>query len=212
MSRLEKPSRFALSPRQAVLIGVLAIVLVVVLVVQFGGGSGAEETACAKAAAKTATGPKRSSRAPKRRPASPATVRRQPSLPPSLPPWPRFELSEVLEFDPFQAPPALRRQSKADQAGSVSGNEEIAAVRDQRLRQIWAEHQQALEKLQQQGVRIIVGSPGKGRAAVIGNRTVRVGDTLDRFRVMAIEPDGVVIQQPEIEDLSEELFYAPGGK
>ncbi|OHB66540.1 MAG: hypothetical protein A2V70_05300 [Planctomycetes bacterium RBG_13_63_9] len=54
---------------------------------------------------------------------------------------------------------------------------------------------QALDGLRQQGVAVVIGS-GERYVAVVGSQTVRVGDLLDGFRVIAIAPDGVTVERP----------------
>ena len=46
------------------------------------------------------------------------------------------------------------------------------------------------------GMKAVVGNPQKGLTAVVGGKTVRVGDLLDGFRVVAIDAEGVVLEKP----------------
>jgi hypothetical protein len=60
--------------------------------------------------------------------------------------------------------------------------DEVAKLRDE------------LEKLRQRGVGVIVRERDKF-VAMIGDRTVHVGDEINGFTVTAIEPDGVRVER-----------------
>jgi hypothetical protein len=58
--------------------------------------------------------------------------------------------------------------------------------------------QKQLEELQQRGVHVIVNLRDE-YVAMIGDRTVHVGDEINGFIVTAIEPDGVRVERKGIE-------------
>ena len=104
----------------------------------------------------------------------------------------RITADQALAHDPFRMPEAIRAQVEAltapeaapPQAESQSAREESAEKDNQeRLRQ-------ALERLRQQGVKMIVETD-RGRAAVLGDRIVREGDRIDGFVVVRISKDGI---------------------
>jgi hypothetical protein len=55
------------------------------------------------------------------------------------------------------------------------------------------EIQAKLAELKERGVRVIINA--KDAVAVIGDRTVHVGDDLEGFTVKAIQSDGVVVER-----------------
>ena len=174
---------------------VLTVTFVIVLIVQFGGSSAAKDTGGAKKsddAESEAEGARRKTPAGESQdPPEPEVVSRPPVE------WPMLKLETVLSYDPFAVPegfPAVASKS----APAHSADAGTAQWREELLRR-QAEQKEILEKLQQEGVDVIVGSREDGYVAVIGLRTVRVGDKLDGFLVAAIEPDGVVLRRPKLE-------------
>jgi hypothetical protein len=55
---------------------------------------------------------------------------------------------------------------------------------------------ETLEKLRGQGVQLVVIGQ-RERTAMLGSRTVQVGDIVEGFRVKEIHPHGVVLEEPE---------------
>jgi hypothetical protein len=90
----------------------------------------------------------------------------------------------VTAFDPFAAPRPAAEPAETP-AETV---ESRAAQREQ--------DDAFLDQLHQEGVQAVIGSARNGRAALVGSRVVRVGDVLGGFRVVGIEPDGVVLERP----------------
>ncbi len=180
------------SPRQLALVAILAVIFVVVLIVQFGGSSGAEEAAWDEnTAGAEAPRPPRETGAPAAQTPAPAAQRRAGARP-----WPTLSLQDVLSYDPFATPPAFSAESEAAGAGSSSPLAADAANRQDEEAQKQAERERVLARLRQEGVKAILGSRDKGRVAVVGSQTIHVGDVLDGFRVIAVEPDGLVLELP----------------
>lgn len=90
---------------------------------------------------------------------------------------PKFTASKAGAYDPFAAP-AWSPAAVSLVAGSgVGGSNADAEAR--------------FEAIRSRGVAMILVSPD-GKAAQLGDRTVRVGDQLDGFEVIDITPTGVV--------------------
>ena len=91
--------------------------------------------------------------------------------------WPAADLAAALQYDPFSSPLFAIQQ--------MASNEVEAEPTD--------EHADLLA-LQQDGVSMIVRDEA-GMVANVGDRKLRVGDTIDGYRVVAIEMDGVVLER-----------------
>jgi hypothetical protein len=187
-----KPSKTRATPRQLALVAVLSVVFVIVLVVQFSGGSAAEQATEPHQARKPQV------QTPPAATASRGTEATQQGrkLQEAGRPWPTLESKEVLSYDPFAAPAGLSPDNAAADSALEENLEAEAAARQAEAAERRAEQERTLTKLQGQGVTAIVGTTKRGRVAVVGSQVVRVGDVLEGFRVIAIEPEGVVLQLP----------------
>jgi hypothetical protein len=187
------------SPQKLALIGILAVILVGVLYFQFAGSSDDERTEAVRTA--------RADRLPRRAieggkgdgklsggdGKSPEFLlesvdRRQ---------WKSPALDEIVRYDPFALPAAFPQPAVAMPPGVKGSDVVVAADTETDVEaqaQAIAGVQAKLAELQQRGVRVII--QGKKQAtAVIGDRTVRVGDDVDGFTVKAIQADGVVVER-----------------
>ncbi|HEY3391943.1 MAG TPA: hypothetical protein VGK58_04510, partial [Lacipirellulaceae bacterium] len=106
------------------------------------------------------------------------------------------DLSVVVAYDPFALPPAFPN-SPASVASRSAKGAAVEATEAGDADQL-AEHLESLrmelEQLQQRGVQVIV----RGRdqyVAMIGDRTIHVGDEISGFTVTAIEPDHVRVER-----------------
>ena len=99
-------------------------------------------------------------------------------------PWPEISLEEVRAYDPF----AMPRTLGDDRDGSAGLEQEQKSIR-----QLAEARRQALMALREKGVAMVLQS-GDQRVAVIGSDTVRIGDVIDGFKVVAIGPDGVMLE------------------
>jgi len=195
MSKSSKPSTLGATPGKLILIAVLAVVLVVVVAVQFGGSSGANETSERQDAAE----------APTPEPAAQPAVASDGDPPEHARttevsrPWPEWKLADVLQHDPFATSELLIQRDGGSATDADLEREAEAAARREELAKRRAEQDRFAEQLQKEGVRALVGSARNGRAAIVGAETVRVGDVLGEFRVVAIESDGVVLERLELE-------------
>jgi hypothetical protein len=192
MTNPDKPSRSRATPRQVALVAVLSVVFVVVLIMQFGGSSGAEQ----------ATERRQASARPVRTPSAATasggmeTTEQRGKLPPSGRSWPTLEPKQVLSHDPFRVPADFTADEETAGPTSETELDPEAASRQAEAARRQAEQQRTLAKLREQGVTAIVGTTKGGRVAVVGSQVVRVGDVLEGFRVIAVEPDGLVLQLP----------------
>ena len=179
----------AVTPHQLVVIGVLAVILAAVLIAQFGGASAGPKQADASGAdrksavpAVPATVPKPAA-APAVRPSETATA----SAP--APPWPKLSADAAAQYDPFVVPEALTRQlTEARQGPNVHKPNNPAFPK-----KTGADALAALTALRNKGTAAVVRSE-RGAAAVIGNRVVRIGDVVEGYRVVSIDPQGILLE------------------
>ena len=186
------------SPAKLALVGVLGVIFVVVLIVQFGGVSGAEQT---EPAANDTDGRRPSSPAaaqPRSAGAGRATVERVARR------WPVLDAADVLRWDPFSFPPVPSEQVPDNEAPAPQPEpiDPTCEKPDEAARQR-AARERELAAIQQQGVTAVIGSRRKGHLAIVGSETVEVGDHIGAFLVVAIEPDGVVLQELDGEHVSD---------
>ncbi|NQT17615.1 MAG: hypothetical protein HQ582_32975 [Planctomycetes bacterium] len=188
-----KSSGVGATPGKLILIAVLGVILVVVVAVQFGGKSDANEPQESESAAEA--------RVPE--PAAQASAANDdaaPERPQTMDvsrPWPDWKMADVLQHDPFATPELLVRRDGSPADAEREREAEAAARREEKARKK-AEQDRFAEQLQKQGVRALVGSSRNGHAAIVGSETVRVGDVLGEFQVIAVGPDGVVLKRPEL--------------
>ena len=191
MSSREEESKIGASPMKLALAAVLTVVFVAVLIVQFGGISDAQPAGRKRGQRRDRirspqpTSPERPDRSPRDLPITHRTTRA----------WPILELEQVLEYDPFALPAPFSGHQEA--ASQQTGQRQADALGEELARRR-AEQEQALVKLQEAGVKAIVGGGRRENVALVGSRIVRVGDELDGFRVLAIKSDGLMLQQPPV--------------
>jgi hypothetical protein len=114
--------------------------------------------------------------------------------------WKPPELSVVLGYDPFALPPDFPQPKQvapttsAAQIGTASAEE--ADIAAEQLAEALESLRMELEQLQQRGVHVIVrGRQRDQYVAMIGDRTIHVGDIIGGFTVTAIEPDHVRVER-----------------
>jgi hypothetical protein len=113
--------------------------------------------------------------------------------------WKSPELTMVVAYDPFALPSAFPQPVRtADggqvvEGGEVSGADAEAAAA--KLAEAIESLQSELRALQERGVHVIINGRDE-YVAMIGDRTVHVGDEIDYgFRVTAIDADGVRVER-----------------
>ena len=204
MAESQSSPNKGLTPGKAVLIAVLSVVLVVVLYVQFGGkgdDAGTEKPSAyrpprpaiavqpaddkAKAAPVTlATAKVSASSAGKVEKASAALQIDETR-------WKAPKLDVVVAYDPFALPASFPQPAKAGAGGTGKDGDLLSAAAADDAKRVAEEHDrqlQELEELRTVGVHAIVRE-GDHWVAVVGDRTLRVGDTINDFVVTAIDPD-----------------------
>jgi len=193
--------RVGLTRAKAAIVCLLAVAMVAVIYIQYGPTIASEmSTGLARTI--------RARRAP--RPDSAPDSKSENSLPPesgaggwpsaAVDPsaWRSPGLAAVLAFDPFALPSGFPRPAQAT-GDSRSAHDPAVAAEDaelaaDQLTDAIESLRMELEELQQRGVRVII----RGRdqyAAMIGDRTIHVGDEISGFTVTAIEPDHVLVER-----------------
>jgi hypothetical protein len=207
--------RIGLTPGKGAVIGVLAVVLVGVIYVQYG--SSGEATLVVDAGPAEAIVPA----AQAEEQALPATPPPTAEVPEATAPapaaqeqnavtadavtaefdeskWKSPELTMVVAYDPFALPSAFPQPVRtADggqvvDGGDVSGADAEAAAA--KLAEAIESLQSELRALQERGVHVIINGRDQ-YVAMIGDRTVHVGDEINGFTVTAIEADGVRVER-----------------
>jgi hypothetical protein len=198
------------TPAKLALIAALAIVLIGVLLVQFGAfGGGAPRTASStkpKPAAKPAPSSEVSEPAPKGSAAAATTragsaTKKSPmaSTPASrvaarpVRPWAPPKVEEIARYDPFDVPPPMVMLFGSNSTGrSPAAGGTSSADRDRTLHE-------TLAALRDRGVTMIL-TDAEGPLAVVGDRTVRIGDRVGGFVVTDISlEEGIVLEiAPEL--------------
>lgn len=188
------------TPQKLAVIGVLAVVLVGVLYMQFGGSLG-RATVDQDVSARAPRGPGQgaSARHGEAEDMTTESGAKQEWLLASVErrPWKAPALGDVVRYDPFALPAAFPQPAATGVVGigMAEAGVESADANSEELRraEAIAAVQAKLQELQQRGVRVII--QGRRQAAVIGDRTVHVGDDVDGFTVKAIKSDGVVVER-----------------
>ncbi len=113
-------------------------------------------------------------------------------------PWKQASLEDAIDYDPFTRPVAFRAESqRASPAATATALEDAEGERLERIEQARAARAAALDRLSQQGLHAFLAGGSEGNVAVIGTQPVRVGDVLNGFRVVAIDPQGIVVEPVE---------------
>jgi hypothetical protein len=194
-----------LTTGKMVLIGVLAVTLIGVLYVQYGAKESFDAVPSATEFKHEKAGPNDLQPTTANK-ASPAPIDAQKEL--TTDPlgalsdsfdassWDTPDLSTVVEYDPFALPSAFPRSAAVNDPRLLLGggsDEADAEKRASELADAVAKLRTELETLKQRGVRIIVKQRDK-YVAMIGDRTIHVGDEINGFTVTAIGPDGVRVE------------------
>jgi hypothetical protein len=193
--------RIGLTRGKAAIVVVLGVTLVVVIYVKYGPSMGSSHSGSLVGSFIPRRAPRASSAAPEvaatnsQQPSSKAGALFSTAADASR--WKSPELSVVQAYDPFAVPPAFPSSSQVAATSRSAEDAVIEATQtadaDQMAEAIESLRME-LEQLQQRGVHVIV----RGRdqyVAMIGERTVHVGDEIGGFTVTAIEPDHVRVER-----------------
>jgi hypothetical protein len=197
------PKRIGLTRGKAVIVAALAVTLVVVVYVKYGSSGAAVISSRLiglsgrRPAAKTDSeqaGATAKAQAAASNAASMLSVEVDESR------WKSPDLSMVLAYDPFALPagfpqpPQGAAAANSAQVGTVIA--EDADLAADQLAEAIESLRMELEQLQQRGVHVIVRGRDRDQyVAMIGDRTLHVGDKIGGFTVTAIEADHVRVER-----------------
>jgi hypothetical protein len=205
------PGKLGVTPGKLGLIAVLGVVLLAVVYMQLG--SSPDNTA---ASAATDFGPRRPVGAVTTTPPSATAV--LPTATPSvatspgedkheqLPPaqatstksgfssdWQGADLAKVVLYDPFALPPSFPQRLKAGEEEKLAKetvNTEDAKAEEAARADAIKVMQTEFVQLQHEGVRVIMQKQDQ-YVALVGERTLHVGDEINGFTVVSIDAEGV---------------------
>jgi hypothetical protein len=199
---------------KAILIGILSVVLIAILYIQFGGKAekpAGEATGYRPPRPAVAVQPANSTA----KPVTLASAKTQANLQVGQDKganatllidqarWKSPKLQMLVAYDPFALPPAFPQPPKLAAGGKAAGSEGLisAAAADdaKKMAEAVVKQRMELDELRQRGVHVITFDPEHHQyVAVIGDRTLHVGDKINEFTVTAIDPDdGVHIERKE---------------
>jgi hypothetical protein len=111
--------------------------------------------------------------------------------------WQSTDVAKTIQYDPFALPslfPQRIQEAKekqlAHESEATDHSESDATARAESLKQLKTQ----FGELQRQGVRIVMEQNEK-YVAVIGEKTIHVGDDIDGFTVVAIDAQGVRVSR-----------------
>ncbi len=202
---MDKPKslsqQLGVTPGKLIAIAALAVVLVAVLYKQFGGSPAKQAVPQAAAVEEKSSEPPAERVTRRGKPAggvveslaAVAVPVRLETLDKNL--WKPRDLASVIQYDPFALPASFPQPAVATKGNATAGDEDSLAEADaSRLADKVAELQTELEQLKQRGVHVIVRENDQ-YVALIGDRTIHVGDEINGFTVTAIQPDGVHVEK-----------------
>jgi len=187
------------TPGKLALIGVLAVVLVGVLYLQFAPKSksapvaqlaplAVTRAATTAAAARAAVSGQQA--------AAPSASERKKTL--TVANWHSPQLANVVAYDPFALPDAFPKPPTPEEAAlaqsAAATSNEDAAEKEAELAAAREKAESDLAQLKQMGVKAIIERNNKW-VAIVGDKTVRVGDEIHGFRVIAIEGNDVWVEK-----------------
>jgi hypothetical protein len=112
--------------------------------------------------------------------------------------WKSPELTMVVAYDPFALPSAFPQPVRTADGGQVVDGGEVSGADAEaaaaKLAEAIEDLQTKLRALQERGVHVIINGRDQ-YVAMIGDRTVHVGDEINGFTVTAIEADGVRVER-----------------
>lgn len=186
-----------------ILVAVLAVILMGVLYKQFGGSAStglqthSASDSLPESYERPATRVAGNSK-PTRPAAKAAEVATTPVRLNSVdqPAWKTPALERVIQYDPFALPAAFPKPERlaGGTGASPDGSIDAAGADAARLADAVTKLQTELEQLKQRGVHVIVRERDE-YVALIGDRTIHVGEEINGFTVTAIRPDGVHVER-----------------
>lgn len=184
MSELNRLQRWGLTRAKGAVIATLVIVLFIVVALQWTGSPETDVTPSRTANAKQRSAKRPSAKTQKKGALPTETVRQRKTL------WPSISLEEIVQYDPFRVPERLATRTPVVEPSHLEAVPD-RAENNQRA-ELESRRRGARLAIQKQGVSLIVSGDG-GKAATIGSRRVRVGDSIDGFVIEDIREDGVIL-------------------
>lgn len=166
-----KQDKIGATPAKLALIAVLAIVLMLVL---FNQPDNTPPSSVAQPEEKSETTQRTSPKAGKAEQADEASTPEM--LLPDYPDWPLYALDQIIEFDPFSAPPWLQARSASISTDQLKSDRET------------------LRKLKQQGASIVVITLDK-KTATVGDQEFRIGDVVAGHQIIDITTRGIILRE-----------------
>ena len=166
-----------------ILVGVLGVVLVGVLGWQFLPSRYAAPSKKRDEDSAKVDAEKPSRHLPRRFPAKGMSLTKTAVVTPKS--WPEIPLAKAVAHDPF-APESLPETAES---AAASGSDIKAAAAHERTALLAG----TLEALRERGVNMVLYT-ANGPVATIGDRMIKVGDTVGDYRVAEIDADGVVLE------------------
>jgi hypothetical protein len=188
------------TPIKLILVGVLSVVLIGVVYLQFGSSPPTPAVAAGSAARRPVAAAQSSAPQAAIVPSASA-VKKEQATPADASVikadissnWQAANLASVVKYDPFALPASFPQRPKPGDeektAQETVKTEDAKAVEAARVEAIKAVQAQFVE-LQHQGVRIVMLRQDK-YVALVGERTIHVGDEIDGFTVIAIDASGI---------------------
>ena len=181
------------TPGKLALVGVLALVFIGVIVCQLPDNSVTSQPATRDSSEKLS---QPSQQRPSDAGGTRSNVAKDTTPPTSQAPteqpirtWPKLSLDRILSYDPLAAPDWLVDARNAAPPVDEASRLVAEAEREQRKEEV-------LRQLREQGAKVIVFS-GNDKRAAIGNQSVRIGETIEGFRITDITREGVVLTELE---------------
>ncbi len=111
--------------------------------------------------------------------------------------WPLLSLDTVLKHDPFDLPPFFLPTATISERNPAREQEQIVKAGEQKKLLQLEQRAKLLQNLQQQGVEMVLIN-NKTRVAMVGSRTVQVGDVLNGFVITEIHNNGIVVEESAV--------------
>jgi len=194
--------RIGLTRGKIALIAILTIALGGVVYLQYGQSDAAEEAPAASADSLPRRGARRTAGSAQ---SEATTSQNENDVQAGLTEfdqtkWKPPELTMVIAYDPFAVPASFPQPAREIVGSQMPDGSDMSAAEftANQLAEEVERLQTQLEELMQRGVHVIVRQRDE-YVAMIGDRTVHVGDEINGFTVTAIEPDGVRIERKSVE-------------
>lgn len=193
MSKSDWMVRAGVSPGKLALVGVLAIVLIAVIVVQLPADlTASPQDITDSSAERSQLSPQSPSNVREIRAdiinVATASTNQEPTEQP-IRTWPKLSMDRILTYDPMAIPEWFA--AVRDVAPPVDDASRLSAEAERQQR-----NEQVLSQLRDQGAKAVVFS-GNDKRATIGNQSVRVGETIEGFKIIDITHKGVVLTEFE---------------